>query len=284
MSEATDYRFAGADGLQLYSRIYPGPTPQAPTVLCLHGLMQNGADFEELAPQLALQHRVIVPDVRGRGRSARDARPANYQVPTYVADVAALLKGLAVSRVALIGTSMGGLIGMVLAASQPALVSRLVLNDIGPQIEAAGLERIRGYAGRTPPAHDWPQAAAQLRGVFGAAWPGLTEARWQQLARRSYRADARGLLHKDADPAIGEVLREVEGPAPDLWPLWQGLAHVPVLVIRGAASDILSAATVARMQRERADLEVLTVADRGHAPLLDEPQCVARIRRFLAPQ
>jgi pimeloyl-ACP methyl ester carboxylesterase len=253
-------------------------------VLCLHGLMQNGADFEELAPQLALQHRVIVPDVRGRGRSARDARPANYQVPTCVADVAALLRGLALSRVALIGTSMGGLIGMVLAASQPALVSRLVLNDIGPQIEAAGLERIRGYAGRTPPAHDWPQAAAQLRGVFGAAWPGLTEARWQQLARRSYRADARGLLHKDADPAIGEVLREVEGPAPDLWPLWQGLAHVPVLVIRGAASEILSAATVARMQRERADLEVLSLADRGHAPLLDERQCVARIRRFLAPQ
>jgi len=112
----------------------------------------------------------------------------------------------------------------------------------------------------------------------------LTEARWQQLARRSYRADARGLLHKDADPAIGEVLREVEGPAPDLWPLWQGLAHVPVLVIRGAASEILSAATVARMQRERADLEVLSLADRGHAPLLDERQCVARIRRFLAPQ
>jgi len=149
MSAATDYRFAGADGLQLYSRIYAGPAPEAPTLLCLHGLMHNGADFEELAPQLAAQHRVIVPDVRGRGRSARDARPANYQVPTYVADVMALLKGLAVSRVAIIGTSMGGLIGMVLAATQPALVSRLVLNDIGPQIDAAGLERIRAYAGRT---------------------------------------------------------------------------------------------------------------------------------------
>jgi pimeloyl-ACP methyl ester carboxylesterase len=284
MSAATDYRFTGADGLQLYSRIYAGPAPQAPTVLCLHGLMHNGADFEELAPQLAVQHRVIVPDVRGRGLSARDARPANYQIPTYLADVAALLKGLAVSRVAVIGTSMGGLIGMVLAAAQPDLVSRLVLNDIGPEIDAAGLERIRAYAGRTPPVHDWTQAAAQLRSIFGAAWPGLSEARWQQLARRSYRTDARGLLHKDADPAIGEVLRDAQGPAPDLWPLWQGLAQLPVLVIRGATSDILSAATVARMQRGRADLEVLTVADRGHAPLLDEPQCVARITRFLAPQ
>ena len=171
--------------------------------------------------------------------------------------------------------------GGLLAATQPALVSRLVLNDIGPQIDAAGLERIRAYAGRTPPAHDWTQAAAQLRGVFGAAWPGLTEARWQQLARRSYRADAHGLLHKDADPAIGEVLREARGEAADLWPLWQGLAGLPVRVIRGAHSDLLSAATLARMQREKPDLAVLTVANRGHAPLLDEAGCVAAIDRAL---
>ena len=180
-----------------------------------------------------------------------------------------------------IGTSMGGLMAMVLAAMQPALVAGIVLNDVGPEVERAGLERIRGYAGKAAPVRSWPEAVALVRGVYGAALPELSDERWERIARLSYRADAQGVPQADADPLIGEPLRNSDCAAPNLWPLWGALAKVPMLAIRGAHSDILSAATLARMQREKPDLRVLTVANRGHAPLLDEPQCVAAIERFL---
>ncbi|HUL18321.1 MAG TPA: alpha/beta hydrolase [Steroidobacteraceae bacterium] len=282
MSAAGEYWFTGRDGLRLFSRVYAGPAAAAPVVVCLHGLTRNGRDFEELAPHLAATHRVLVPDVRGRGLSARDPSPANYQIPTYVGDLLELFKGLGTARIGVVGTSMGGLIGMVLAATMPGLVSHLVLNDVGPEVDPAGLERIRGYAGRSAPVQDWAGAVLQLRGIFESAWPGLEETRWQQLARRSYRADAQGVPRADADPAIGEVLRNSSSAAPDLWPLWGALGKVPILAIRGAHSDVLSAATLARMQREKPDLKALTVNNRGHAPLLDEPECLAAIDAFLA--
>jgi pimeloyl-ACP methyl ester carboxylesterase len=276
-----EYWFAGHDGLKLFSRVYAGPAADAPVVVCLHGLMRNGRDFEELAPHLAATHRVLVPDVRGRGLSARDPSPANYQIPTYVGDLLELFKGLGAARVSVVGTSMGGLIGMVLAATMPRLVSHLVLNDVGPEVDPVGLERIRNYAGRSAAVHDWGGAVLQLRGIFESAWPGLEEARWQQLARRSYRVDAQGVPRADADPAIGEVVRNSSSAAPDLWPLWGALGKVPILAIRGVHSDVLGAATLARMQREKPDLKLLTVNNRGHAPLLDEPECLAAIDAFL---
>jgi pimeloyl-ACP methyl ester carboxylesterase len=278
---AADYWFDSYDGLRLYSCVYAGPLAAAPVVLCLHGLMRTGRDFEDLALHLAARYRVIVPDVRGRGRSARDPDRNNYQIRVYLRDALALLTGLGAVRISVIGTSMGGLMAMLLAARQPGLVERIVLNDIGPEADPAGLERIRGYAGKAPPVSSWPEALAHLRSVYGAAWPGLSEARWQQLARLSYRENAQGVPEADADPLIGEVMRSSGGVAPDLWPLWGALATLPVLVIRGAHSDILSAATLARMQRDKPDLRVLTVADRGHAPLLDEPGCLAAIDELL---
>jgi pimeloyl-ACP methyl ester carboxylesterase len=281
MSAAGEYWFTSHDGLRLFSRVYAGSAADAPVLVCLHGLTRNGRDFEELAPHLARTHRVLVPDVRGRGLSARDPNPANYQIPTYVGDLLELFKGLGAARVAVVGTSMGGLIGMVLAASVPRLVSHLVLNDVGPEVDPVGLERIRNYAGRSVAVSDWAGAVLQLRGIFESAWPGLEETRWQQLARRSYRADAQGVPRADADPAIGEVVRNSSGAAPDLWPLWGALGKVPMLAIRGAHSDVLSAATLARMQREKPDLKVLTVNNRGHAPLLDEPECLAALDAFL---
>lgn len=281
MSSVGEYWFSSHDGLKLFSRVYAGPAADAPVAVCLHGLMRNGRDFEELAPHLARTHRVLVPDVRGRGFSARDPNPANYQIPIYAGDLLGLLKGLGAARVAVVGTSMGGLIGMVLAASAPRLVSHLVLNDVGPEVDPVGLERIRNYAGRSPAARDWADAVLQMRGIFEAAWPGLDDGRWQQLARRSYRADAHGVPRADADPAIGEVVRNSSGAAPDLWPLWGSLTALPILAIRGAHSDVLSAATLGRMQREKPDLRMLTVNNRGHAPLLDEPECVAAIDAFL---
>jgi pimeloyl-ACP methyl ester carboxylesterase len=276
-----EYWFDSHDDLRLYSRVYAAAA-DAPVVLCLHGLMRNSRDFGELAVHLAARYRVIVPDMRGRGLSARDRNFNNYQIPVYLRDVLTLLAGLGAARVAIIGTSMGGLMAMLLAATQPRLVSRIVLNDVGPEVDPRGLERIRGYAGRAAPVRSWPEAAAQVRADYGAAWPNLSDARWDEIARLSYRANAQGVPELDADPLIREPLRDTSRAAPDLWPLWGALARVPILAIRGAHSDILSVTTLARMQRGKPDLQALTVANRGHAPLLDEPECVAAIDQFLA--
>jgi len=277
-----EYWFESADGLRLFCRVYPGPRASAPVMLCLHGLMRNSRDFDALAPHLARTHRVLVPDIRGRGLSARDPNSGNYQIPIYLQDVLRLLAGLGAPRVAVIGTSMGGLMAMILAATEPALVSRIVLNDVGPEVDPAGLERIRGYAGKTAPVRSWPEALAQARSLYGSAWPGLSEERWEKITRASYRANAQGIPEVDADPLISEALRDTKAAAPDLWPLWRALARLPVLAIRGEQSDVLSAATLARMQRENPALKALTVANRGHAPLLDEPECLAAIEAFLA--
>jgi pimeloyl-ACP methyl ester carboxylesterase len=278
---AAQYWFDSHDGLRLHSLVYAGPAATAPVLLCLHGLMRNSRDFEDLAPHLATRYRVIVPDVRGRGFSARDPAFNNYQLPVYIRDTQALLSGLGAARVSIIGTSMGGLMAMVLAAMQPGLVTGMVLNDVGPELDPAGIERIRGYAGKSSPVRNWAEAIAQARRIYGSAWPDLSEARWESLIRRGYRADAQGIPEVDADPMIGEPLRDTQAAASDLWPLWSALAQIPVLAIRGEHSDILSAATLARMQKNPA-CTTLTVANRGHAPLLDEPECVAAIDVFLA--
>lgn len=279
---AGEYWFDSEDGLRLFGRVYAAPSAGAPVVLCLHGLMRNGRDFADLAARLAAGHRVIVPDVRGRGLSARDPDPNHYQIPVYLRDVQTLLAGLGAVRVRIVGTSMGGLMAMVLAATQPGLVAGIVLNDVGPEVDRAGLERIRGYAGKGAPVRNWADAIAQVRATYGGAWPGLSDERWEKIVRLSYRENAQGAPEVDADPRISEPLRDTSKAAPDLWPLWSALARTPILAIRGADSDILSAATLGRMQREKPDLRVLSVANRGHAPLLDEPECVAAIDEFLA--
>lgn len=276
-----EYWYHSADGLKLFSRVFPGPAAAAPVVLCLHGLLRNSRDFEDLAPHLARRFRVIVPDVRGRGLSARDPNPANYQFPVYLADLLRLLTGLGAGPVRIVGTSMGGLIAMALAVSHPGLVASIVLNDVGPEIDPTGLARIRNYAGRSPPVATWEEAGVQLRNNFGTAWPDLPTERWSHLARRSYRADEAGVLQPDADPAIGDAIRNA-GAAQDIWPLWRLLGRTPVLALRGEISDVLSAGTLARMQAEKPDLRAMVVRNRGHVPLLDEPEVLAAIDDFLA--
>ena len=279
---AAEYWFDSQEGLRLFCRVYAGPSAGAAVVVCLHGLMRNSRDFEDLAPHLAARYRVIVPDVRGRGFSARDPNFNNYEIPVYLNDLLLLLTGLGVGRARIIGTSMGGLMAMVLGVMQPQLVAGIVLNDVGAELDPQGLERIRGYAGKSAPVRSWEEAVADVRGIYGSVWPGLSDERWQRIARLSYRASAQGVPEADADPLIAEPFRDPKAGAPNLWPLWGALAKVPILAIRGAHSDILSAATLARMQQEKPDLEVLEVANRGHAPLLDEPECLAAIDEFLA--
>jgi len=270
------------DGLRLYARVYEGPNSGAPTVLCLHGLTRNSRDFEDLAPHLERRYRVVVPDLRGRGFSARDPRLQNYQPGIYVQDILALLSAVDAPRVAVIGTSLGGMLAMMLSFSHPARIAGIVLNDVGPEIDPVGIERIKQYAGRLPPARTWSEAVAQTRAVYGDAWPGLAPERWQALARRGYREDAAGMVELDADPNIGEALRAAPAATLDLWPLWNALRNVPTLAIRGDRSDILSAATFARMRKENPDLLQLSVTNRGHVPLLDEPECIAALDAFLS--
>jgi pimeloyl-ACP methyl ester carboxylesterase len=281
-SSYTEKFWVSHDGLKLYAREYPGPKPVAPTVLCLHGLTRNSRDFEDLAPHLQQRHRVIVPDVRGRGLSARDPNPQNYQPAIYLQDILSLIDGVDAQRVAVIGTSMGGMLAMMLAVGHRDRVSGLVLNDMGPEVDPVGLERIKGYAGRLPSPKNWDDAIAQTKSMFGSAWPNLSPKRWSTLARRGYREDETGAVRVDADPLIGEMLRAAPAATANLWPFWKALRGIPMLAIRGAQSDILSAATFAKMKAENPELEQLEVAQRGHAPLLDEPECMAAIDAFLA--
>jgi pimeloyl-ACP methyl ester carboxylesterase len=270
------------DGLRLYARVYDAPGAGAPAILCLHGLTRNSRDFEDLAPHLQRRYRVIVPDLRGRGFSARDPRPPNYQPAVYVQDILALLAAVDAPRVAVIGTSLGGMLAMMLSFSHPARVAGIVLNDVGPEIGPVGIERIKQYAGRLPPARTWSEAVAQTRTVYGDAWPGLSPERWEALARRGYRENPAGMVESDADPNIGEALRAAPAASLDLWPLWNALRDIPTLAIRGARSDILSSATFARMKKDNPDLQQLEVANRGHVPLLDEPECIAAVDAFLS--
>lgn len=270
------------DGLKLYARIYETAGADAPAVLCLPGLTRNSRDFEALASHLAPRYRVICPDLRGRGLSARDPVWQNYQPATYLIDLAALVGTLGLKRCVIIGTSLGGLLAMMLPSALPGIIAGVVLNDIGPEVDPTGAERIRGYAGRLPPVRNWPEAVAQLKTLFGAAWPGLSEKMWLELARRSFREDEAGIPVVDVDPRVGEAMRAApQAATPDLWPLYATLGPVPTLAIRGVHSDILSEATFARMQREKPDLVALSVPNRGHVPLLDEPECLAAIDAFL---
>jgi pimeloyl-ACP methyl ester carboxylesterase len=270
------------DGLRLYARVYESQSQGSPAVLCLHGLTRNSRDFEDLAAHLQSRYRVIVPDVRGRGLSARDPNPQNYQPGVYVQDILSLLEAVGEKRVNIIGTSMGGLLAMMMGVGYRDRVGGMVLNDMGPEVDPKGLERIKSYAGRLPPPKNWNDAIAQTRSMFGEAWPDLPEERWSTLARRGFREDAAGAVRVDADPMIGEMLRAAPAATANLWPFWSALRGIPVLAIRGAHSDILSAATFMRMKTENPDLKQLEVARRGHVPLLDEPECLEAIDAILA--
>jgi pimeloyl-ACP methyl ester carboxylesterase len=277
--------FRSSDGLALSYRDYPGPPGATlPPVLCLPGLTRNARDFEALASELARSRRVLSPDLRGRGQSAYDPNAANYHPGTYLRDVLELLGHAGVARVLAIGTSLGGLLTMLLAGAKPGLLCGAVLNDIGPVIDEAGLARIRGYVGKSGAFASWREAAEACRTANGAAFPDYGDSEWLAFARRACALDAGGGVRFDYDPRIAEPFAG-SGAAPaaaDPWLLWAPLAPVPTLVIRGATSDILSEATLAEMRRRKPDTRAVTVPNRGHAPALDEPEALAAIREFAA--
>jgi pimeloyl-ACP methyl ester carboxylesterase len=212
----------------------------------------------------------------------RDPNPQNYQPAIYIQDILALLDALDAPRVTVIGTSLGGLLAMMMGAGHRARIAGIILNDIGPEADPRGLERIKGYAGRLPPPKDWDDAVAQTRAMFADAWPNFSTERWSIIVRRGYREDAAGAIHVDADPMIGEMLRAAPVATATLWPFWSALRGIPMLAIRGERSDILSSAVFARMKADNPGLVQLEVAQRGHVPLLDEPECISAIDAFLS--
>lgn len=275
------YRSAD-DRLDLHARIYDG---EGPPLLLMHGLTRNAADFEALAGHLTGKYKLIVPDQRGRGRSDHDPEPQNYTPTVYVADMFALIDGLGLGNMGLIGTSMGGLMAMMMAAMQPERFDSLILNDIGPAVEAGGLARIKSYIGSPPPFDSWQQAADHCRSVHGDSFPGYTAQDWLVFARHVCEERPDGSIGMAYDPAISEGLSGSEQTVvpPDLWAIWDQLSALPTLVIRGALSDILSAATVAEMKaRHSGKFVAVDIPSRGHTPMLDEPEALAAIDRFYA--
>jgi pimeloyl-ACP methyl ester carboxylesterase len=281
-TNAGDFFYDSVDKLRLFCRIYPARQPGGLPVLCLPGLTRNSRDFTALATHLNAHREVLTADLRGRGRSAWDPDPTHYQLPTYVQDAWSLLDARRISRVLVVGTSLGALMGMVMAATKPERIAGVVLNDAGPEIDPVGLRRIAGYAGKLPPVPSWAQAAAQAKSVYDIALPGLTDEDWLAYAHQGYRENADGIPVPDVDPKIGEAFKAPPTAPADMWPLFSAIKSVPLLVIRGALSDLLSAATVERMAREHPNLEHISVANRGHAPLLNEPECVRAIDAFVA--
>jgi pimeloyl-ACP methyl ester carboxylesterase len=272
------------DGITLYGRVWGDAGLPGLPLLCLPGLTRNADDFDAIAAALSsgpAARRVVCFDFRGRGRSGH--APVETYTPATEADDTALgLAALGLERVAILGTSRGGLVAMVLALTQPQRVAAAILNDIAPVIERAGLARIAGYVGVAPPA-DWDEAAAALKASQGEMFPGLDAAGWRRFARQIHRDEA-GRPVLSYDPKIGEAFKAFDpaNPPPPFWPGFEALAAVPAMVIHGALSDILSAATVAEMAARHPHLTVHTVADEGHAPLLwDEPTQRA-IAHFLA--
>lgn len=281
-SDWQDRYFSSTDGLRLHYRDYAAAAPGRVPVLCLPGLTRNCRDFETVAPRLQRTRRVLCADLRGRGLSQHDPNWRNYHPGTYVGDLALLLADAGVPRVIILGTSLGGILAMLVAATSPQVLAGVILNDVGPEVAAEGLKRISTYVGKNAPVGSWAEAAAQAKATYGLAWPDATEEDWLVFARRSY-AEVDGVPRLAMDPMIGEAVRAAPaGAAPDLWPVFGALKSIPTLALRGAISDVLSQETFDRMAREKPDLVRVTVAGRGHPPMLDEADSVAAIDAFLA--
>ena len=271
------------DGLKLFARDYPNPAAKL-TLLCLHGLSRNAADFHDLACDLQGEFRIVSADQRGRGRSQWDANPANYTPIRYVRDMNELIKRLELRNVVLVGTSMGGLMSMIMAILDPLPLRGVVLNDIGPEVDPVGLARILSYVGKQQPAlWSWADVAERVENDNRIAFPNYRKEDWDRWARRNYGESESGEFLPLFDPAIGPPLVAAMANAPpDPWPVFEGLKQMPVLLIRGALSDVLEAGCAQEMARRHGDLRLLTVPDVGHAPMLDEPGVVPQIREFLA--
>lgn len=282
-----DIYFTSRDGLRLHGRHYPAMfrdgTERRP-LLCLAGLTRNGRDFHVFAENIARRadapRDVYTFDYRGRGFSESDPEWQNYTVPLEMLDVLDFMTVTGLSQPAIIGTSRGGLIAMVMAAAQPRSVGPVVLNDIGPIIEQKGLGRISAYVGRIPLPGSWKEAGALTHDMGRRAFPGVSAEEWVEIAKQLFN-EHKGRPAPGYDAALSNALSVLDGPIPKLWPQFEALKRVPVLVLRGENSDILSAATVEEMGRRHPALSSFVVRGQGHAPLLRDAETIDVVARFL---
>lgn len=278
-------RVLSKDGLSL---AYQDEGAGDPPLLCLPGLTRSGADFDHFAAAspkaLGAERRIVRLDSRGRGLSDHDPDFANYNVMVEAGDALTLLDHLEIERAVIIGSSRGGLLAMVIAATAPERLAGVVLNDVGPVIEPTGAAKIMDYLGVPPAAKTMDEAAAALEAAFGPRFPGVEPDFWREWAERSYKIDDGGLA-LSYDPALRDATlaqaAEFEDGGPDLWPLFDALLPIPTLALRAEHSDILSDETMAAMAARKPDLETVVIADCGHIPRLDEPDALAAIVTFL---
>ena len=288
MPDFQERRWTSRDGLTLFARDYPAASEgDRLPVICLHGLTRNSKDFEEIAPIIAgWGRRVLVPDVRGRGQSGCDPNPKHYKPSVYARDVVEMMAAMNIGQAIFLGTSMGGLITMALAARRLKSIAAAILNEAGPEIDPAGIARILSYAGSGGPFATWEEAAEFVRSTNDVAFPNRDDAEWMATASRIFREDG-GMIVADCDPAISTVLSKppprLAGPLAS-W-LFRRLARRrPTLLIRGELSDVITAPIATRMKKAAPRLEEAVVPGVGHAPTLAEPEALDAIRAFLARQ
>ena len=282
-----DVFYTSRDGLSLHVRDFGERTSPWLPIVCLPGLTRTHRDFETLARHFAADaerpRRVAAFDYRGRGGSAWDRSGAGYNPARETEDILDGMAALSIARAVVIGTSRGGIIGMIVGLLRPASIAALVLNDIGPELEPRGLARIKAYVGATPLPDDWADAAHIQKRLHGAAFPAWTADDWLDYARATY-ADSAGLPARDYDPALSGTLSGIDfdRPIPALWGEFNSLRNLPIMAIRGANSDLLSEATLAKMRNAHSGLVEVTVADEGHPPALRGPDLLGRIAAFIA--
>lgn len=290
MSADTGFRsifISARDGLKLHARDYGPLASQALPVICLPGFARTAADFHELALALARDEanprRVLALDYRGRGRSGFDKTWANYDIRVELDDMMQLLTAAGIEQAIFIGTSRGGLLTMALAAARPAMIKGVVLNDVGPVIDARGLLRIRGYVGKLPMPRSYTEGAEILKRLSDQQFPLFDDAEWEMMARRTW-TERDGRLVPDYDPNLMKVLEELdlETPLPVLWSYFDGLNAVPLLAIRGANSDLLAEKTLLDMSERHPDCETFVAPGQGHAPLLGTKDMVRRIGKLIS--
>ena len=256
-----------------------GDPENAHVVVCVHGLTRNGRDFDTLAAALADRFRILCPDMPGRGDSDSLRDPNDYAFPTYLTALTAMLAHAHADRVAWVGTSMGGLLGIVMAAQPETPIVRLVVNDVGPTLEAAALARIGSYVGLDPVFDSFEALQAHVRAVSAPFGP-LSDAQWEQLSRTTARQLPDGSWRLKYDPGIAVPFRAAGSRPADLWPQWDAI-RCPTLVLHGAESDLLSSATAAAMRSRGPRPELIEFAGIGHAPMLLSPEQIAPVVSFL---
>ena len=281
-----DIWYTSHDGLKLYARDYSAQQAglSRGTILCMPGLTRNSADFSIVANHMRKHYRVIAVDQRGRGNSNNDPNPLNYHPGCYVEDMFCLIDHLQLNNIILLGTSLGGLMSLIMASIKPELFNGIILNDVGPEVDTAGLNRIQAYVGKQPVVNNWQDAIQQAQATNQQALPDLDHVAWERFTRAIYREGEEGQLELAYDPAISLNMKVADDASvqADLWPQFTASNKKPMLVIRGESSDILSIDCVKKMCAIHKALVFCQIPNRGHTPLLDEPESLRALKTFLA--